>query len=136
VAHLAITSIAAGLALGIPARVVMRFVALESGLDPGFSIGGSLEVIAFTTLVAAPAAAVFLATRHRIPIRRPWVGLVYGAAVFFTLAAWPPPAARSALTDTPDTPASTAVAFALLFLGWGLGLEWLSRWLGRPLARA
>lgn len=129
--RLSLLSVAAGLVLGIAARAVMRFVALESGLDAGFSIGGSFEVVAFGALVGVPAAAVFLVARRRRSRRGWWPGLLFGAAMFAALTAVQPPAARSALAGTPDTPAATAVAFALLFLGWGLGLEWMARRFGR-----
>lgn len=124
--RLLVTSVLAGLLLGVAARVVMRFVALESGLDPGFSAGGSLEVIAFAALVGAPLAGIFLATRRRIAVPLPWAGLVYGAAVFSVLVAWPPAAARSALEGTTDTPAATTAAFGLLFIAWGVALELLA----------
>lgn len=131
-------SVFAGLLLGIAARGVMRVVALESGLDPGFSLGGSLEVIAFGALVGVPAAAVYLAWRVRHRSASWWPGLFFGAGLFAVLAIVQPPAARSALGDTPDTPAATAAAFAALFVAWGASLEWLARRRdrSRPGARA
>jgi hypothetical protein len=116
-----------GLFLGIGARVVMRFVALEAGMSYGASLGGAIEVVAFGTMVGAPAAWVFFVLRRRIPLARPWAGLAYGLLLLGLLAAVPPRAARAALADTPDTPAATAVAFALLFVGWGLLLEYVIR---------
>ena len=53
--------------------------------------------------------------------------MLFGLAVFGVLALAPPPAARSALADTPDTPAATAAAFALCFAVWGAGLEHIAR---------
>jgi hypothetical protein len=48
-----VASCLSGLALGLAARLAMRFVALESGMAGGFSAGGSLEVIAFGAIVGA-----------------------------------------------------------------------------------
>jgi hypothetical protein len=127
VRRLLLLSIVAGLILGIAGRAVMRFVALESGLDTGFSLGGSLEVIAFGAFVGVPAAALYLATRGRLAIDGWWPGLVFGAALFAAMTMAQPPAARSALAGTPDTPVATALAFAVVFVGWGVGLEWLAR---------
>jgi hypothetical protein len=52
--------------------------------------------------------------------------------VFGILAAVPPPAAQSALLDTPDTPAATALAFASLFAAWGAGLDCAAARVLRP----
>lgn len=120
-----------GVVLGAGARVVMRFVALESGIAAGFSTGGSLEVVVFGALVGAPAAWLFFTLRPRLALPAPVPGLLSGLTLFAVLALAPPPAARSALADTPDTPLATAVAFAVLFALWGVGLEYV-----RPSPRA
>lgn len=122
-----ILAAASGLLLGVAARLVMRFVALESGVAPGFSLGGSLEVVVFGALIGMPVALLFFVLRPRVQPRWPWPGLACGLLLFAVLAAAPPPAARSALADTPDTPAATAFAFALLLAAWGVALEALYR---------
>ena len=126
-----VASCVSGLALGIAARVVMRFVALESGMSGNFSIGGSLEVVAFGAILGVPIAFLFFALRRRVKMGRPWPGVICGLALFAVVAVVPPPAARSALTATPDTPAATALAFAALCVAWGVWLEVLA---GRVLA--
>ena len=126
---------ACGVLLGIAARLVMRFVAMESGLDGAFSVGGSLEVVAFGALIGAPIAWLFFTLRPRAHIRFPWAGLLCGLGLFLLFSLVPPPAARSALADTPDTPAATALAFAALFVAWGWILEYVGRrmvWLQSP----
>jgi hypothetical protein len=105
----------------------MRFVAFEACVPAGFSLGGSLEVVAAATLLGAPLAAAFFALRARLTACSYWPGLLWGAGVFGVLAFLPPPAARSALADTPDTPAATAAAFALCFVAWGLALDRIAR---------
>lgn len=120
-------AIACGALLGVAARIAMRFVARESGLDSAFSVGGSFEVVAFGALIGAPIALLFFVFRRRVDVPAPWLGLLFGLVLFLLFAVIPPPAARSALADTPDTPVFTAITFAALFLGWGWVLEWVGR---------
>lgn len=119
--------IASGVVLGIGARLVMHLIARESGVAAGFSLGGTLEVILFGLIVGAPAAWAFLGLAPLTRIRRPFPGLVWGFVLFVGLALAPPPAARSALAGTPDTPWVTATLFCSLFLLWGVGLDTLER---------
>ena len=114
-----------GVIHGVQARIVMRLVARESGLDGAFSIGGSLEVVTFGLAVGAALAWLFFIVRHRVPLRSPWAGALYGLAIFLVFASVPPPAAQSALANTPDTPAATALLFTILFVGWGCILEFV-----------
>jgi hypothetical protein len=121
----------AGVWLGIAVRVAMRFVALESGVSVGFSVGGSLEVVAFGAMIGTPAALLFFVLRPRWPGSSPWAGVLCGLLLLAVLAILPLPAARSALRSTPDTPAATATAFGIAFVAWGLTLDYLARCL-RP----
>jgi hypothetical protein len=120
-------SCVSGAFLGMAARVTMRVVALEAGASPGFSLGGSLEVVAFGAMIGTPVALLFFGFRSRVPSWQPWLGPLCGLSLFGVLSAVPPPAARSALAATPDTPAATALAFAILFAAWGLMLEYFAR---------
>jgi hypothetical protein len=120
-------SLLSGALLGIAARVVMRFIALESGLDGGFSVGGSLEVVAFGLLVGTPVALAFLSFRRRLSVPAPWGGVAVGLCLFFVLSVLQPPSAQSALAGTPDTPEATAVAFGVMFAAWGVFLDSLAR---------
>jgi S1-C subfamily serine protease len=52
-----VSALCAGVWLGIAARIAMRFIALEAGVSPGFSSGGSLEVILFGAMIGMPVAA-------------------------------------------------------------------------------
>jgi hypothetical protein len=122
-------ALVSGVALGVGVRLAMRFVALEACVPEGFSVGGSLEIVAATAIAATPLALVFLGLRRCLPSRAAWSGLLFGLGVFGVLALAPPPSARSALADTPDTPAATAAAFALCFAVWGAGFEHIA---GRP----
>jgi hypothetical protein len=73
---------ACGVLLGIAARLVMRFVARESGLDGAFSVEGSLEVVIFGALIGAPVAWLFFALRPRVSLRFPWAGVLCGLCLF------------------------------------------------------
>jgi hypothetical protein len=118
-------ALGAGLGLGVLMRLAMRFVALEACVPPGMSAGGTLEVIAAGAIAGGPIALARLALHRGHPTR--WLGASIGLTLFVVLARWPPPAARAALAATPDTPAATAAAFALVFLAWGCALDGLAR---------
>jgi hypothetical protein len=125
--RLMLISCVCGAFLGVAARVTMRFVALEAGVAPAFSLGGSLEVVAFGALIGAPVALLFLGIRSQVHGWHPWLGVLCGASLFGVLSAIPPPAARSALSATQDTPAASAAAFGVLFVAWGWMLESVAR---------
>lgn len=115
-------AVIAGLWLGMAGRVAMRLVAVDAGLTPAQSVGGSVEVVAFGLLVGAPSALVFWAARARWRLPR-GAGLAYGLLLFAALAGFPPAAARSALAATSDSPAATAGLFALAFAWYGVVLD-------------
>jgi hypothetical protein len=132
--RLLIVSCLSGTLLGVAARMTMRFVALEAGVSASFSLGGSLEVVAFGAIIGTPVALLFFAVRARVESWSPWLGLLCGLSLFGALSAIPPPPARSALEATPDTPVATVLAFGVLFVVWGVGLEYVARVLTRPVA--
>jgi hypothetical protein len=105
----------------------MRGVAIEADLPGGFSIGGSLEVIASGAMIGTPMAWLCGLVRHRVPIPRPWFGAVVGTIAFGALAAVPPPAAASALRDTPDAPFITAASFGVMFVIWRMSMDVLTK---------
>ena len=116
----------AGLTLGVAARVAMRVVALQAEVAPAFSWGGTVEIVVFGALVGAPLALLFWACRQRFHLP-PWSSVAAGLLVFGALALWPPPSARSALRGTPGDQSLTVVAFAGVFVVYGVALEALWR---------
>jgi hypothetical protein len=124
--RLLIAALMAGTALGCAGRLLMRVIALESGLPGSYSLGGSLEVVLFGILLGAPLAAGFCLVRPWLRWSSPLPGLTLGLLLTALLAAFPPTSARSALAATPDTPIFTLVGFGLLFTAWGVALELLT----------
>ena len=114
----------AGIWLGVACRLAMRAVSIASDTRREFSLGGSLEVIAFGALVGAPVAWLVLAARKRWH----WIpgsGVLASLVLFAGFAAYPTPSAQSALGATPDEPWMTAIAFAAAFVSYGVVIELL-----------
>jgi hypothetical protein len=122
-------ALCAGGVLGVAARVAMRIIAWQAGVNAAFSLGGSVEVILLGVLVGAPGALLYWACRRRFTLPA-WAGIVAALLLFGVFAAWPTPSARSALVATPDAPAATAVVLAMVFVVYGAALEAL--WRVRP----
>lgn len=104
----------------------MRLVALAAGLDPGFSWGGTGEVLATGLFIGVPAAFLFVATRRLIPGPGVWRGAAFGALLFLLLVVLPPPAARSA-AGAVGRPLLTLSLFGPLFLLYGIVVELVRR---------
>jgi hypothetical protein len=93
----------------------------------GFSIGGSLEVVAFGAILGAPVALAFWAARRRWRLPH-GAGVAVSLLLFAVLAIFQPPSASSALGGTPDSPVATGLLFAAAFGSYGLLLDLLWRW--------
>lgn len=121
-----LANLAAGLVLGAAGRVVMRIIALAVGIRPGFSIGGTTEVILMGVIIGAPAGVLYGVVRRFVPGGYRRAGL-FGVLTFAALALWTPPAARSAMAAA-GNPVGLAVGlFGALFVGYGLLVETLLR---------
>lgn len=122
-----VSALCAGVWLGVTARIAMRFIALEAGMAPGFSSGGSLEVILFGAMFGMPVALLVWTCRSkwRLPF---WFGTSAGLALFVILSVFQPPAARSALAGTPDKALWTTVLFAAVFVLYGAVLDAIWAW--------
>jgi hypothetical protein len=112
-----------GLWLGVTGRVAMRIVALDVGLRPGLSAGGTAEVVAFGTLLGTPVALALWWLRRRLSLPA-GTGLLVGLALFAVLALIPPPAARSALAAlSADHRQAAALPFAVAFVSYGAWVD-------------
>jgi hypothetical protein len=129
---LALAGLVAGMALGSGMRLAMRIVALTDG-TPGtaFTLGGTLMILIFVTLLLMPAAPLFLAVRRFIkgsPRRR---GAIFGLWLVVPLLALP---AREAI-EIGFVPLNV-VMFGSLFVLYGvilsLTMSMLERRIRRP----
>jgi hypothetical protein len=69
---------AGGLAAGLGARLSMRGVALVAGLEPGFTVAGTLGIALAGVIVGMPLGALFVALRRALPGEGVWKGCFYG----------------------------------------------------------
>lgn len=74
----AISGVIGGVVAGVVARFSMRGVALAAGMQPGFSIGGTLGILVFGAIMGIPFALLFAGVRRFIPLPERWKGLAYG----------------------------------------------------------
>ncbi len=125
-----LAGLAGGLVLGVGGRVAMRLIALGAGLDPGFSWGGSVEVVATGLMIGVPAGLVFIALRRLIPGPSIWRGAAFGVLLFLALVIVPPPAARSA-SESVGRLLLTVGLFGPLFVLYGIVAELVARRLRR-----
>jgi hypothetical protein len=113
------------LILGVGGRVAMRVAALIGDRAPGFSWGGSLEVIAAGALYGAAGGLVWCAIRQRLG--RAASSLVLAAATF-TGIGLVSDAAQSAAASLPGCRRFAALAlFFVLCLGWGAATDAVAR---------
>jgi hypothetical protein len=106
--------IAAGIIiLGVGGRLLMRGVAVMAGVPPGFSMGGSLEVVISGALYGAIAGLTLLAFPIRLGV---WRAIGHAAAVFLIIAVTSD-AARSAASGIPFPARGWALlAFGILLV--------------------
>ncbi len=71
--------VAGGLVGGIGARLAMRAVAIIGGLQPEFTIGGTVGIALIGATVGLIIGLVYGVARPFIPLRGLWRGLVFGA---------------------------------------------------------
>ena len=62
-----LSGLIAGLTAGVGSRIAMRLVALDSGGDPAFSIGGTLFIVLMGAFLGAPLGLLFVAVRRWLP---------------------------------------------------------------------
>lgn len=120
-AHSSLLGLVLGLSiLGVGGRVLMRLIAYLAQHAPGFSVGGSLEVVATGGIFGTLGGFIypFLA---RMPLRFRPAAL---AITLFAVIALTSTAARSAAASVPEPRRVPALLFfALLLLGYTYALH-------------
>lgn len=77
------SGVLAGLVVGLVvggtgARIAMRGVALMAGMQPEFSVGGTLAILVLGAILGVPAGLLFVAARRFLPVPARWKGLIFG----------------------------------------------------------
>lgn len=70
-----------GLCAGAVARVAMRAVALLVGLEPSFTVAGTLGIMILGLFAGAGGGLLFIALHRPLARLRQWGGLIFGAAL-------------------------------------------------------
>ncbi len=123
--NLLVASALGAIVLGIGGRVLMRIIALANGSAGGFSIAGSLEVVAAGALFGALGGLVLLILDRARLHRRRAVILTVALFLIIGLAS---DAARGAASRIPAPERWLALgAFAGLLLLYSMLLLWLAR---------
>lgn len=106
--------------LGFGGRIVMRMLAITIAREPAFSLGGTIEVVAYGAIVGTISGAAFALFRPVLP-RRWWAQGVILAALSCagTIAALPTHIADTARPFADRMPLVLAL-FGLCFLTFGL----------------
>lgn len=126
--------VAGALVGGIGGRLAMRAVAVIGGLEPGFSIEGTMGIMLIGAILGVLAGMIYGVVRPFIPLPGLGKGLVFGIVLagLITLPFFLAPSGELALAS----PAVGAALFGAIGLFYGLALEAGLLWLdGRSGAR-
>ena len=106
------------LILGVGGRIVMRWIALATNAPSGFTVGGTMTVLASGALSGAGGVLLYIAAHavaRRFAARRPWVAhLLFG--ILLALITW------RGLRGTLSAP---ALAFLPLVACYAVALSWV-----------
>ncbi len=118
-------AVISGLFLGVCGRFMMWIIARIALGASGFTLGGTLEVIATGLLFGVPGGIVYAVIRKRIGTPSIWKGALFGLIFFTILVLIPPPAAVSASSGLHRVLPVTLSLFGILFVAYGVILELL-----------
>jgi hypothetical protein len=112
--------------IGLGGRMVMRTLAVAVAREPAFSIGGSLEVIAYGAIIGLVSGAAFALARSVLPGRR-WIGGLLLATISYagTIATLPAHIADTARPFADRMPV-VLLLFGLCFLLFGLATAYFN----------
>lgn len=123
-------AVTGALVLGLGGRVVMRLAALIAARTPGFSWGGTLEVIAAGAMFGAAGGLAWVVIARRLGQRATPVAL---GPVTFAGIGLVSDAAQGAAASIPMPGRLVALAlFLALCVSWGVATDVVARrWAGR-----
>lgn len=123
-----LAGLAAGIVvLGIGGRLLMRGIAVATGTGAGFSWGGTAEVVLFGAIAGAAGGLAYGLVLRRFMKRPLWRAAALGLGTYLVLAVLPYDA-KMAITAFPQSQwPLILLAFAALFLLFGLAVEKLAQ---------
>ncbi len=114
------------LILGLGGRIMMRLLAVMIERDPAFSLGGSLEVVAYGAIVGAVSGAVFALLRPIMSWGWLTQGILLATLTYFgTIATLPAHIAETARPFAGQMP-FVLLLFGLCFTAFGLTMARVS----------
>jgi hypothetical protein len=112
--------------IGLGGRMVMRILAVAIAREPAFSIGGSLEVIAYGAIVGLVSGGAFALARPILPERH-WIAGLLQATITYagTILTLPAHFAETARPFADRIPV-VLLLFGLCFLLFGLATAYFN----------
>jgi hypothetical protein len=125
---------AGAVVLGVGGRMVMRALAVIAEREVEFSLGGTIEVVAFGAITGSIAGAAFVAIKKYLPGAQPLKGMSFGLLVFLALAIVRLPSVERSVAAFDGFLSPIVLMFGAKFLLFGIALaiaeEGLSRRFG------
>jgi hypothetical protein len=119
--------------LGVGGRIVMSVIALMGHVTPTWSLGGTLNVIAFGAIVGAVSGLAYAAVRQYLPGPRVVKGLLAGLLLFGAMLLLRPSSARTAMSGFTTLTVPILLMFGVIELVYGVALAIVVEALiGRP----
>lgn len=108
--------------LGVGGRIVMSGIALMGHVTPQWSLGGTVDVIAFGAIVGVVSGLVYVAAGAYLPGPHLAKGLFAGLLLFGVMALIRPPSARSAMAGFTTLTTPILLMFGVICLIFGVAL--------------
>lgn len=125
VARAAVLGLAVGtLVLGLGGRLLMRAIALATGGSEGFSVGGSLEVVAVGAFYGTVAGALLPCVPARLG---PWRSVIHATGLFVLVALTSSAARGAASTLTFGHRLLSLLCFGVVLLAYSVLLIRLTK---------
>jgi hypothetical protein len=113
--------------LGIGGRIAMRIIALAAGQAPGFSVGGTFDVVLLGGLWGAPGGPIVLLLERLVTRRRTLHGVVLGVIGFAAALLTVGRQLEGSVTQPPVWPIAVGLC-GVLFLAYGVAVAVVLGW--------